>query len=111
LSNCRKIITAVKVFSENIFDGHTVEPLLEQMELNELTLPKEIIYDRGGKGKSQVKGVTILTPDKAGKTDTAYQKRCKRKKFRSRAGIVLRLRSVTKPIIGHLILNRYHNIL
>jgi IS5 family transposase len=90
----RKIITAVKAFSENLFDGHTVEPLLEQMELNELTLPKEIIYDRGGKGKSQVKGVTILTPDKAKKTDTAYQKRCKRKKFRSRAGI--------EPIIGHL---------
>ena len=90
----RKIITAVKAFSENLFDGHTVEPLLEQMEVNKLTLPKEVIYDRGGKGKSQVKGVKILTPDKAKKNDTAYQKRCKRKKFRSRAGI--------EPIIGHL---------
>jgi IS5 family transposase len=90
----RKIITAVKAFSENLFDGHTIDPLLEQMETNELTLPKEIIYDRGGKGKTHVKGVKILTPDKAKKTDTAYQKRCKRKKFRSRAGI--------EPIIGHL---------
>ena len=61
---------------------------------NEFTLPKEIIYDRGGKGKAQVKGVSILTPAKAQKSDTAYQKRCKRKKFRSRAGI--------EPIIGHL---------
>jgi IS5 family transposase len=41
----RKIITAVKAFSENLFDGHTIEPLLEQMKINELTLPKEIIYD------------------------------------------------------------------
>jgi len=90
----RKIITAVKAFSENLFDGHTIEPLLEQMESSQLTLPKEIIYDRGGKGKSHVKGVKILTPDKTGKADTAYQKRCKRKKFRSRAGI--------EPIIGHL---------
>jgi IS5 family transposase len=90
----RKIITAVKAFSENLFDGHTIEPLLNQMEHNELILPKEIIYDRGGRGKSQIKGVNILTPDKAKKTDSNYQKQCKRKKFRSRAGI--------EPIIGHL---------
>ena len=90
----RKIITAVKAFSENTFDGHTVEPLLIQMETNGFKLPKEIIYDRGGKGKSQIKGVKILTPDKAKKTDTTYQKQCKRKRFRSRAAI--------EPIIGHL---------
>jgi len=90
----RKIITAVKAFLENTFDGHTVEPLLNQMERNEFKLPKEIIYDRGGKGKSQIKGVKILTPDKAKKTDTTYQKQCKRKRFRSRAAI--------EPIIGHL---------
>ena len=90
----RKIITAVKAFSENLFDGHTIEPLLNQMENNELKLPKEIIYDRGGKGKTHIKGVKILTPDKAKKTDSNYQKQCKRKKFRSRAAI--------EPIIGHL---------
>ena len=90
----RKIITAVKAFLGNPFDGHTIEHLLNQMENNELRLPKEIIYDRGGKGKGCIKGVKILTPDKARKTDTAYQKQRKRKKFRSRAGI--------EPIIGHL---------
>ncbi|MDR0461560.1 MAG: IS5 family transposase [Nitrososphaerota archaeon] len=90
----RKIITAAKAFVENVFDGHTIEPLLHQMENNNLNLPKEIIYDRGGKGKSKIKGVKILTPDKAKKTDTPYQKQCKRKRFRSRAGI--------EPIIGHL---------
>jgi IS5 family transposase len=90
----RKIIVAVKAFLDNPFDGNTIEPLLNQMENNELNLPKEIIYDRGGKGRTQVKGVKILTPDKAKKTDTPYQKRCKRKKIRSRAGI--------EPIIGHL---------
>lgn len=90
----RKIITAVKAFLGNPFDGHTIEPLLGQMENNGLKLPKEIIYDRGGKGSAQIKGVKILTPAKAKKTDTPYQKQCKRKKFRSRAGI--------EPIIGHL---------
>ena len=90
----RKIITAIKAFVENHFDGHTIEPLFNQMENNKLKLPKELIYDRGGKGKTEIKGVKILTPDKAKKTDTPYQKQRKRKKFRSRAGI--------EPIIGHL---------
>ena len=90
----RKIITAAKAFVENIFDGHTIDPLLHQMENNNLKLTKEIIYDRGGRGKSEIRGVKILTPDKAKKTDTPYQKQRKRKKFRSRAGI--------EPIIGHL---------
>jgi IS5 family transposase len=90
----RKIITAVKAFLENTFDGHTIEPLLNQMEVNEFKLPKEIIYDRGGKGKSEIKGVNILTPDKAKQSDSPYQKQQKRKRFRSRAGI--------EPIIAHL---------
>jgi IS5 family transposase len=90
----RKIIMAVKAFLGNPFDGHTVDPLLNQMENNELKLPKEIIYDRGGKGKSEIKGVKILTPGKAKKTDSNYHKQQKRKRFRSRAGI--------EPIIGHL---------
>ena len=90
----RKIITAVMAFLDNPFDGHTIEPLLNQMEVNKLKLPKEIIYDRGGKGKSEIKGVKILTPDKAKKTDSNYRKQQKRKRFRSRAGI--------EPVIGHL---------
>jgi IS5 family transposase len=93
-SKGRKIITAVQAFLENAFDGHTIEPLLHQMANNELTLPKEIIYDRGGKGKTEVKGVKILIPDKSKKTDTAYQEQRKRKKFRSRAAI--------EPILGPL---------
>lgn len=89
-----KIITAIKAFSDNPFDGHTIEPLLNQMNVNGLNLPKELVYDRGGKGKTVIHGVKILTPDKAKKQDTAYHKRQKRKKFRARAGI--------EPIIGHL---------
>jgi IS5 family transposase len=66
-----KIITAVKAFKDNPFDGHTIEPLLEQMERNLLSLPKEIIYDRGGKGKTEIKGVRILTPNKPKKADAS----------------------------------------
>lgn len=90
----KKIITAVKAFINNPYDGHTIEPLVEQMERTEQTLPNEVVYDRGGKGKKEINGVKILTPDKPKKTDTAYMKKEKRKRFRSRAGI--------EAIIGHL---------
>jgi IS5 family transposase len=90
----KKIITAIKAFLGNPFDGHTIEPLLEQMDENKLKLPEELAYDRGGKGKSEIKGVKIITPDKPKASDTAYQKQKKRSKFKARAGI--------EPIIGHL---------
>jgi IS5 family transposase len=90
----RKIITAVKSFIENLYDGHTIEPLLEQMERNGHRLPEEIVYDRGGKGRKEIKGVKILIPDIPKKTDTNYMKQEKRKRFRSRAGI--------EAVIGHL---------
>ena len=89
-----KIITAVRAFGDNPFDGHTIEPLLNQMESSQFELPKEIIYDRGGRGSTEIKGVKISIPDKAKKTDSNYCRQQKRKRFRSRAGI--------EPIIGHL---------
>lgn len=89
-----QIILSIKAFLDNVYDGHTVDPLLKQMQKNNVDLPKEVIYDRGGKGKSKIEGVKISTPAPPLKRDTAYQKRKKQKKFRSRAAI--------EPIIGHL---------
>jgi len=89
-----KIILVIEAFLENPFDGHTIEPLLNQMKLNEIALPKELAYDRAGRGQSEINGVTIITPAPPKKTDSAYQKRTKRKKCRARAAI--------EPIIGHL---------
>ena len=90
----KKIILGIKAFLQTPYDGHTIEPLLEQMETGGQQLPKELVYDRGGKGKSEIKGVKISIPGVPRKTDTAYQKHTKRKKFRTRAAI--------EPIIGHL---------
>lgn len=90
----RKIITAVKAFLENPYDGDTIDPLLAQMEENKVKLPDELIYDRGGKGRKQIKGVTIITPEKPKVKDTLYQKRQKRNKCRARAAI--------EPVFGHL---------
>ncbi|MCL2101668.1 MAG: IS5 family transposase [Fibromonadales bacterium] len=90
----KKIILAIKGFIENIYDGHSIEPLLRQMAGNGIPLPDELAYDRGGKGKSEIMGVKILIPSAPKKSDTAYQKLAKRKKHRRRAAI--------EPIIGHL---------
>lgn len=90
----KKIILGIKAFLQTPYDGHTIEPLLEQMENSGQKLPKELIYDRGGKGKAEIKGVKISIPSTPKKSDTAYQKQTKRKKFRTRAAI--------EPIIGHL---------
>ena len=64
------------------------------MERNGWQMPQEIIYDRGGKGRKEIKGVTISIPDTPKKTDTDYKKKEKRKRFRSRAGV--------EAIIKHL---------
>ena len=89
------IITAIKAFVGNPHDSKTIEPLLKQVQENQLTTPKEIVYDRGGKGKKQIHDTIIATPDnKPLKRDTNYQKSKKRKKFRRRAAI--------EPVIGHL---------
>ena len=88
------VVLAVDSFEGNPHDGKTIEPLLDQMENNLEYLPEEVVYDRGGRGKSHIKGVKISTPKPAKKTDTQYQKKKARKKFRRRAAI--------EPVIGHL---------
>ena len=89
-----KVILSIKGFLDNIYDGHTVDPLLNLMKRHNLPMPKEVVYDRGGKGKSEIPGVEIVTPKPPLKKDSDYQRRKKQLKFRARAAI--------EPIIGHL---------
>jgi len=89
------IITAIQAFEGNPHDSKTIAPLLQQAKKNTNYEPKELIYDRGGKGLKQVGETKISTPDyRPLKRDTEYQKHKKRKKFRRRAAI--------EPVIGHL---------
>ncbi len=88
------VITAIQTFTGNPHDKDTIKPLLDQMESGGLYKPHEVIYDRGGRGKPEIDGVVISTPGKPKKTDTPYEKRKKRSKFRRRAAI--------EPVIGHL---------
>jgi IS5 family transposase len=73
----KKIILAIRGFIGNPFDGHTIVPLLNQMENNKIALPKELAYDRDGKGKSEIKGVKIIIPSPPKKSDTDYRKQKK----------------------------------
>ena len=89
----RGVILGAKSF-RNEYDGHTIEPSLEQVK--ELTgkLPKTLAGDRGYRGISIVDGVRVVIPSAGKKGDTRYQKEKNRSLFRKRAGI--------EPTIGHL---------
>ena len=89
-----RIVVAIKAFEGNPNDGKTIEPLLTQMEDNNLKLPEELAYDRGGRGAKEIKGVKIILPGKPKNCDTAYQRSKNRYPFRRRAGI--------EPHFGHL---------
>jgi len=89
------VITSIMSFQGNPHDSKTIEPLLNQLESNGFELPKEVVYDRGGRGQKQIGNTVISTPDNRPlKRDTDYQKRKKKNKFRRRAAI--------EPVIGHL---------
>lgn len=88
------VILGIESFQGNPHDSKTIEPLLKQVKENLDYQPREMIYDRGGRGKSEINGVKISTPKKPLKRDSISQRRTKRKKFRRRAAI--------EPVIGHL---------
>ena len=70
----RRIILAIKSFEGNPHDSKTIEPLLEQIACDQRPLPKEVIYDRGGRGIKEALGVKITTPTKAKASDSAAKK-------------------------------------
>lgn len=88
------VIVGAKSFMENIFDGHTLPDVLEQVWQITETCPEAAICDRGYRGRKKVGDTSILTPGRPKKSDTPYQRRKARQRFRRRAGI--------EPVIGHL---------
>lgn len=88
------VILGIESFKGNPHDSKTIEPLLNQVKKHLHYQPAETVYDRGGRGKSEINGVKISTPKKPLKNDSISQRRTKRKKFRRRAAI--------EPVIGHL---------
>lgn len=88
------IIVGALSFKENVYDGHTLPSVLSQIEEMTGKRPEIAITDRGYRGRSAIGVTQILIPKPPKKTDTAYEKRKARARFRRRAGI--------EPRIGHL---------
>jgi len=88
------IIIGAMAFTENLYDGDTLEPQLQQVERLTGKLPKVAIVDRGYRGRKQVHSVNIIMPKKLPASANSYQKQKIRKQFRARAGI--------EPTIGHV---------
>jgi IS5 family transposase len=81
-------------FDTNLYDGHTLEPALEQYERLNGKRPPKVIADLGYRGKKQIGETQIVTPDRFKKNITKYQKQ-KHKQDMGR-------RSSIEPIIGHV---------
>jgi IS5 family transposase len=88
------IIIGAMAFSENLYDGDTLLPQLEQVKRLTGKELKEGIVDRGYRGRTMIGATKIVIPKPLPKTASRYQKEKMREKFRGRAGI--------EPIIGHL---------
>jgi IS5 family transposase len=67
----------IESFQGNPHDSKTIEPLLQQFKENLDYAPNKVVYDRGGRGRSEIKGVKISTPNKPLKKDSKSQRRTK----------------------------------
>jgi len=88
------VVIGALAFEQNLYDGHTVPPVLTQVQRLLNRVPSIGIADRGYRGKSKVNDTRILTPKPARKNASAEAIALARKRFRRRAAI--------EPVIGHL---------
>jgi transposase, IS5 family len=77
----------------NEYDGHTMDPSMEQVRRIYGRKIKILAADRGYRGQDTCSGAKVMIPDVPKSSDTAYTKKKKHKLFRKRAGI--------EPVIGH----------
>ncbi|MBC8319168.1 MAG: transposase [Bacteroidetes bacterium] len=87
------IIVGVKNFNGNPNDTTTLEPALDNVEKIRGIKFKNVIVDRGYRGKKEINGTIIVTP-RPPNAKQPYNKATMRKKCRTRAAV--------EPIIGHV---------
>lgn len=78
----------------NEYDGHTLEPALQQVESLLDKAPKTATVDRGYRGKSTIGTTKIQLPKPFNSKQSKYEQQKLKKAHRRRAAI--------EPIIGHL---------
>lgn len=87
------IVSAVS-FRENLYDGDTLEPALEQASSMTGKTFDSVLVDKGYRGRKNVSGTDVVIPGKISKKLSAYHRRKQRKRNGRRAAI--------EPVIGHL---------
>lgn len=78
----------------NEFDGHTLEPALNQVERLVGKALKTVSADRGYRGNTQIGDTAVQVPKPFSKKQTKYQQNKLKKAHKQRAAI--------EPVIGHL---------
>jgi len=78
----------------NEFDGHTLEPALQQVDRLVGKAPKVAKVDRGYRGKKQIGETEILIPSTPKKSMSYYERKKISQEHKKRAAI--------EPIIGHI---------
>jgi IS5 family transposase len=78
----------------NEFDGHTLEPALNQVERLVGKALKTVTADRGYRGNLQIGQTLVQIPKPFSKKQTKYQQKKLKNAYKQRAAI--------EPIIGHL---------
>lgn len=87
------LIIGAKAF-RNEYDGHTIDPAMEQVKRLYPHPIKILAADRGYRGQRQSGDTRIEIPDSPKDTDSPYRRQKKHRRFCKRAGI--------EPVIGHL---------
>src|SRR5690606_11407626 len=78
----------------NEYDGHTLEPALQQVEALTGKSPQTATVDRGYRGRSTIGNTSIQIPKAFSSKQSRYKQQKLKKAHRKRASI--------EPIIGHL---------
>ena len=88
------VIVGALNFEGNPYDGHTLEPALDQYKEIKGKSPRSVTADKGYRGVSQINETIVHLPKPPAKNATKYQKQKDRKRFGRRAAV--------EPVISHL---------
>ncbi len=80
------IIVGAMSIEGNVFDGHTLQPQIEQVKEMTGYTPKKAIVDRGYRGQDKVGKTDVVMPKNL-KRESRYLKKKREERCRSRAGV------------------------